>query len=152
MDHSNKMTDGQLGSQTYILGRNSDLGVIQITAEDLEVDKTANERRGPQIERTHRIAVQLLCHVGLFDTMDCSMPYFPLSSTIFQSLLRSMSSESVILSNNLILCRSLLLLLSVFPSTGVFSNEWTLFIRQSKYWSFNISPSNEYSRVDFLQD
>ena len=65
----------------------------------------------------------------LCDTMDCSMPCFPLSSTIFQGLLRSMSTESVILSNNLILCHPLLLLPSVFPSTGVFSNEVAVHIR-----------------------
>ena len=68
-----------------------------------------------------------------------------------------MSSESVILSNHLILCPSLLLLPSMFPSTKVFSNELALWIRWPKYWSFdfNISPSNEYSglisfRMDWL--
>ena len=50
-------------------------------------------------------------------------------------------------SNHLILCRPLLLLLSVFPSIRVFSNESALPIRWPKYWSFSfsISPSNEYS-------
>ena len=59
--------------------------------------------------------------------------------------------------NHLILCRSLLLLPSVFPSIKVFSNELVLCIRWSKYWcfSFSISPSNEYSglisfRMDWL--
>ena len=59
--------------------------------------------------------------------------------------------------NHLILCRSLLLLPSVFPSIEVFSNESVLCIRWSKYWcfSFSISPSNEYSglisfRMDWL--
>ena len=57
----------------------------------------------------------------------------------------------------LILCCPLLLLLSIFPSIRVFSNESVLFIRWPKYWSFrfNISPSNEYSgtisiRMDWL--
>ena len=56
---------------------------------------------------------------------------------------------SVMLSNHLILCRSLLLLLSFFPSIGVFSNESTLCIRWPKYWSFsfNISPSSEHPGV-----
>ena len=60
-------------------------------------------------------------------------------------------------SNHLILCRPLLLLSSIFPSIGVFSNEPALHIRWPKCWSFsfNISPSNEYSglisfRMDWL--
>ena len=61
------------------------------------------------------------------------------------------------LSNNLILCRPLLLLPSIFPSFRVFSNESVLHIRWPKYWSFSfsISPSNKYSglisfRMDWL--
>ena len=68
-----------------------------------------------------------------------------------------MSITLVIPSNHLILCRPLLLQLSVFPSIRVFSNESILRIRWPKYWSFsfNISPSNEYSglisfRMDWL--
>ena len=55
--------------------------------------------------------------------------------------------ESVMPSNQLILCHSLLLLPSIFPSIRVFSNELPLLIRWPKYWtfSFSISPSNEYS-------
>ena len=58
-----------------------------------------------------------------------------------------MSIESVMPSNHLVLCHPLLLLPSIFPSIGVFSNESVLHIRWPKYWrfSFNISPSNEYS-------
>ena len=58
-----------------------------------------------------------------------------------------MSIESVMPSNHLILCRSLLLPPSIFPNTRVFSNESVLHIRWPKYWSFSfsISPSNEYS-------
>ena len=57
-----------------------------------------------------------------------------------------MSIESVMPSNHLILCCPLLLP-SIFPSIGVFSNELALFIRWSNYWSFSfsISPSSEYS-------
>ena len=55
-----------------------------------------------------------------------------------------MSTESVMPSNHLILCRRLLLLPSIFPSVRVFSNELPLCIRWLKYWSFIISPSNEY--------
>ena len=53
--------------------------------------------------------------------------------------------ESVVLSNHLILCHSLLLLPSIFPSIRVFSNELALHIRWPKYWSLSISTSNEYS-------
>ena len=71
-----------------------------------------------------------------------------LSFTISWSLLRLMSIESVMPSNHLILCCSLLLP-SVFPSIRVFPNESALYIRWSKYWSFSfsISPSSEYSEL-----
>ena len=64
-----------------------------------------------------------------------------------------MSIESVTPSNHLILCRPLLLLPSIFPSTTVFSNESALHIRWPKYWSFSfsISPSNEYSGLIFFR-
>ena len=70
-----------------------------------------------------------------------------LSFTISESLLKLMSFELVMPSNNLVLCRPLLLLPSNFPSIRVFSNESALRIRWLKYWGFNfsISPSNEYS-------
>ena len=58
-----------------------------------------------------------------------------------------MSLESVMPSNHLILCCPLLLLPSIFPSIRVFSKESVLCIRWQKYWSFSISPSNEYSRL-----
>ena len=71
------------------------------------------------------------------------------------SLLKLMSTESVMPSNHLILCRPLLLLPTIFPIVRVFSNESALRIRWAKYWSFSISPSNEYSglisfRMDWL--
>ena len=81
----------------------------------------------------------------------------PLSFTISQTLLKLMSTESMMPSNHLILCRPLLLLPSVFPSIRVFSNESALHIRWPKYWSFSfsISSSNEYSglisfRIDWF--
>ena len=80
-----------------------------------------------------------------------------LSITSSWSLLKVMSIESVKPSNHLILCHSLLLLPSIFPSITVFSNESALHIRWPKYWSFSfsINPSNEYSglisfRMDWL--
>ena len=68
-----------------------------------------------------------------------------LSITTSQSLLRFMCIQLVMPSNHLILCRPLLFLPSIFPSIRVFSNESVLHIRWPKYWSFSISPSNEYS-------
>ena len=79
----------------------------------------------------------------LYDPTDCSTPA-SLSFTISQSLLKLMSTESVMPSNLLILCHPLLLPPSIFPSIRVFSNESALHIRWPKYWSFSISPSNEY--------
>ena len=80
-----------------------------------------------------------------------------LSITDSQSLLKLMSIELVMPSNHLILCQSLLLLPSIFPSIKVFSNESILCIRWPKYWSFSfsINPSNEYSglisfRIDWF--
>ena len=70
-----------------------------------------------------------------------------LSFTISWSLLKLMSMGLMMPSNYLILCYPLLLLPSIFPSIRVFSNELTLCIRWPKYWSFTISPSNEYSRL-----
>ena len=78
-----------------------------------------------------------------------------LSITNSQSLLKLMSIESVMPSNHLILCHSLLLLPSIFPSIRVFSYVSALCIRWPKYWSFSfsISPSNEYSGlISFRMD
>ena len=77
----------------------------------------------------------------------------PCPSLSPRSLLKLMSIESVMPSNLLILCCPLLLLPSIFPSIRVFSNESALHIRWSKYWSFIISPSNEYSGlISFRMD
>ena len=72
-----------------------------------------------------------------------------LSFTISQCLLKLMSIESVMPSDNLILCRSLLFVPSSFPSTRIFSGESVLRIRWPKYWSFSfsISSSIEYSSL-----
>ena len=78
-----------------------------------------------------------------------------LSFTTSWSLPKFMSTESVMPSNHLILCHSLLFLLSIFPSLRVFPNELALSIRWPKYWSFSfsISPSNEYSGlISFRMD
>ena len=86
--------------------------------------------------------------------MECSSQA-SLSFTIFQSWHKLMSIESVMPSKHHILCFPLLLLPTIFPSIGVFSNKLVLCIRWPKYWSFSFSPSNEYSglisfRIDWL--
>ena len=74
-----------------------------------------------------------------------------LSITNSWSLLKLMSIESVMPSNHLILCHPLLLLPSIFPSIRAFPKESALHIRWPKYWSFSISPSNEYSGLIFFK-
>ena len=79
----------------------------------------------------------------LCDPMDHNTAGSPVLQ--YLSLLKLMSIESVMPSNYLILCHSLLLLPSIFPSIRVFSNESALHIRWPKCWSFSfsISPSSE---------
>jgi len=95
------------------------------------------------------IASVQFSHVRLFATPWTAAWQASLSTTNFWSLLKFMSIESVMPSNHLILCRPLLLLPSISPSLRDFSNESVLHINWPKYWSFsfNISPSNEYSRL-----
>ena len=95
--------------------------------------------------------------MGFFATPGTAVHQGSLSFSISQNLLKLMSTESVMPSNYLILCRPLLLLPSVFPRIRVFSSESALCIRWPKYWSpsFSISPSNEYSglisfRIDWF--
>ena len=101
--------------------------------------------------------VQSLSGVPLFKTPWTAARQASLSITSSQSLLKLMSIESVMPSNNFILCHPLLLLPSIFPSIRVFSNESALHITWPKYWSFsfNISSPNEYSglisfRIDWF--
>ena len=91
------------------------------------------------------VVIQSLNHVQLFVTPWTAAHQASPSFTISQSLLKFLSIELVMLSNHLILCHSLLLLPSIFPSIRVFSNKLALHIRWPKYWSFSfsISPSNE---------
>ena len=91
-------------------------------------------------------SVQLLSRVRLFATPWTTARQASLSITNSRSPPKSMSIESVMPSNHLILRHPLLLLPSIFPSIRVFSNESALRIRWPKYWSFsfNISPSNVF--------
>ena len=102
-------------------------------------------------------SVPLLSHVRLFVTPWTAAHQASLSITNCQSFLKLMSIELVMPSNHLILGLPLFLLPSIFPSIRVFFNESVVQIRWPKYWSFsfNISPSNEYSglisfRIDWL--
>ena len=92
-------------------------------------------------------SVQSLSHVWLFVTPWTAAHQSSLSITNSRSLLKLMSIESVMPSNNLILYHSLHLLPSIFQSIRVFSNESFVHKRWQKYWSFSfsISPSNECS-------
>ena len=93
------------------------------------------------------VVVQLLSCVPLFATPWAAACQAALCFTSSQDLLKLMFFESMRPSNHLILCCPLLLLPSIFPSIRVFSNELALCIRLPKYWSFSISPSNEYSEL-----
>ena len=82
----------------------------------------------------------------LCNPMDCSTPGFLVHHQL-------VSIESVMPPNHLVRCHPLLLLPSIFPSTEVFSNESVFCIRWPEYWSFSISPSNEYSGlISFRMD
>ena len=102
-------------------------------------------------------SVQSLSRVQLIATPRVAALQVSLSITNSQSLPKFMSIESVVLSNNLVLCCPFLLLPSIFPNIRVFSNESALCIRWPKYWSFSfsISPSSEHPglisfRMDWL--
>ena len=84
--------------------------------------------------------VQSLSRVQLFATPWTAACQASLSSIISQSLLKLMSTESMMPSNHFILCCPLLLLPSIFPSIRVFSNESALHIRGPKYWSSASAP------------
>ena len=100
-------------------------------------------------------SVQPLSHVQLSVTPWTAASQASQSITNSRNLLKLMSIESVMPSNHFILCHPLLLPPSIFPSIRVFSNESVLRIRWPEYWTFSISPSNEYSalisfRMDWL--
>ena len=113
------------------------------------------------LENCHRLAMSLLLfllccsvtkHVWLFPIPWTAAHQASLSFTISGSLLKLMSIVSVMPSNHLILCHTLLLLPSIFPSIRGFSNESALHIRWPKDWSFSfsISPCNEYSGLVYF--
>ena len=98
---------------------------------------------------SHCCSVQFICSIVYDSFQPHGLQHARLPHAIINSrnLLKLMSIELVMPSNHLFLCRPCLLLPSVFPIIRVFSNESVLPIRWRKYWrfSFNTSPSNEYS-------
>ena len=123
-----------------------------------DVQNSLLDSVGARVGWFERIAlfssVQSLCHVRLFETPWTAACQASLSITNSRSLPKLMSIESVMPSNHLILCHPLLLLPSILPNIGVFSNESALCIRWPKYWNFslNISPSNEHPGLIFRMD
>ena len=112
------------------------------------------KREIPTIAIIPECVCSSLSHVWLCDPMDCSTPGFPVLHYL-PEFAHFMYTESVMLSNHLILCRPLLHLPSIFPSIPwSFPVSW-FFIRWPKYLNFSISPSNEYSglisfRIDWF--
>ena len=102
------------------------------------------------INNERRISsVQSLSCVQFFATPWTASPQASLSITNSQSLLKLMCIESVMPSNQFILCSPLVLPPSIFPSIRVFSNKLVLLVWWPKYWSFRFSTSisNEYSEL-----
>ena len=134
-------------------------GVIKKVISGRKPQTFINNKRNRKGEnRTHseRSSVQLFGRVRLCNPMNHSTPGLPVHHQLPEST-QTMSIESMMPSDHLILIHPLLLLPSIFPSIRVFSDESTLCIRWSKYWSFsfNISPSNEHPglisfRMDWL--
>ena len=112
----------------------------------LKVRTQSCGRRDPRCwvnpEKLVVFVVQLLSHVRLFATPWTAACQATLFFTISQSLLKFMSTLSVMPSNHLILCGPLLLLSSILPSIKVFSNESALCIEWPKYWSFREASPN----------
>ena len=127
--------------------------------EFLYISKTKDIRIYRQVifKDTTFSSAQLLSRVQLFVAPWTAACQTSLSITNSQSLLKLMSTESVMPSNHPILCHPILFLPSISPSIRAFSNESVLHIRWPKYssFSFNLSLSNEYSglisfRMDWL--
>ena len=109
------------------------------------------------IEKFQFSSVQSLSHIQLLATSWTAALQASLSITNSQNSLELLSIELVMPINCLILCHSLLLLPSIFPSIRVFTNESVLHFRWPKYWSFRFSirPFNEHPgliscRMDWL--
>ena len=107
----------------------------------------------PEVTNFKSVSSVAQFYLTLCDPMDYRTPGLPVHHQLpDQSLLKFMSIESLMPSNYLILCCPILLLPSIFRSIRVFLNESALRMRWPKYWSFsfNISPSKEYSGLIYL--
>ena len=157
------MTELNWAESDYSLEKLFSLILIRETLQELKTQSyilhilNNLHNSGIKIEVVSHSSVQSLSGVQLFVTTWTAAHQASLSTTNSWSPPKPMSTESVMPSNHLILCCPILLLLSIFPSIRVFSNESALHIRWPKYWSssFNISPSNEHSglisfRMDWL--
>ena len=108
---------------------------------------TRQRTRGPPQSFSWLTLIQLPCYSGsvaqwcpiLCDPMDCSTPGFPVLHCLLEFAHTHVSIETVMPSNHLILCRPLLLLPSVFPSTSVFFDKSAHHIRWSKDWNSSFS-------------
>ena len=115
--------------------------------------KSGLDQKTGSVSSVQFSSVTLSCPT-LCDPMIHSTPGLPVHHQLLE-FTKTMSIESVMPSNHLILCRPLLLLPSIFPSIRVFSNGSALHIRWPKYWSFSfsISPSNEHpGLISFRMD
>ena len=117
-----------------------------------QINKPVKQKVGSTTDIYIFVVVQLPSCVQLFATQRTAAHQASLSFTISWHLLRLTLIQSVMPSTNLMLCQPLLLS-SIFPSIRIFSNKSALGIRWPKYWSFsfNISPSNEYSGLIFFR-
>ena len=145
---SNKTTNHQLNNGQKA---GADMSPAEILGWEV------SNRRSPVLLAIGVAFAHLPSHVWCFATPQTAACQASLSLTIFQSWLKFMSIESVMLSNHLILCCPLLPLpvLQSIPASGSFSNESALYVRWPQYWSLNVSTSNEYSglisfRIDWF--
>ena len=112
------------------------------------ISPSINNANNASVQVSHSVFSHSVIHELQHARLSCPSPTSGACSN-------SCSIYLVMPSNHLILCHPLLLLPSIFPSIRVFSNESVLCIRWPKYWSFsfNISPSNEYSAlISFRND
>ena len=151
-----KSISGYLSYRSSYTGKKKDIHTIMFIVFLFIIAKCENDLKCPSLNNLNSfVIVPSLSCVQLFETPWNAAQRASLTFTISQSLLKLTSTESVMPSNPFTLCRPLLLLPSIFPSIGVFSNESALCIRWLKYWSVSISPSNEYSglisfRIDWF--
>ena len=117
---------------------------IRITCYDLLSNYTKGHRHAYIVYMLHIVA-QSLSHVPLFATLWTAVHQASLSFTNSLNLLKLISMESVMSSNHLILCHSLLLFSSIFPSIRLFSHESAFPIRWPKYWRLSFSISSKAS-------